>query len=220
MKKYATLIALVITSVVAGQQLETDNSSNSFAGGISSIWQFHTFNAGGEEVKGDPFLFADWNKGGKGYSGDRVVDLGRVNYNIYTDEFGSMKSQDSVFFYNKRLVDSITVRGRSFHNYHNKYYEVMFNGGKASLLKRYEIEIIEGMFNPTDGTTQKSRIKKTDDYFLKKNGQITLFKPSKSAFQALFGSDESAMKKQMKKEKLSTKKEKDLIRIFELYNQI
>ena len=220
MRKIAAFIALITTAVMTGQQLETENSSNSFAGGINSIWQFHTFKAGDEEIKGDPFLFADWNKGGKGYSGDRVVDLGRVNYNIFTDEFGSMKTKDSVFFFNKRMVDSITVRGRSFHNYNNKYYEVLQGGAKASLLKRYEIEIIEGMFNPTDGTTEKSRIKKTDDYYLKKGGQITLFKPSKSSFQTLFGSDESAMKKQMKKEKLSTKKEKDIIRIFELYNQI
>lgn len=222
MKKLFTILVLSIALVMTNQGLyaQDEVDSNQLVGGMNNLWQYHSFKTGSEEVKGNPFLFEEWNTKGIVYSDGKYFEVDKLNYNIYKEEIGALKEKESVFAYDTKFIDSVKIDNKRLHKLDGKFYEALQTGSKASLYKKYETRIVEGMFNPTDGTSQKSRLVIMDDYFVITQGDLRKFKPSKGALEDIFGEKAAEMKKLMKANKLNYKKEKDLISIFELFNNL
>jgi hypothetical protein len=202
--------------VIYAQEVDT----NELVGGMNNLWQYHTFKTAAEDVKGNPFLFEEWNTKGIVYSDGKSFNVDKLNYNIYKEEIGTLKEKESVFVYDTQYIDSVKIDNIRLHKLDGKFYEVLQTGSKASLFKKYDTRIVDGMVNNMDGTKQKSRLVIMDDYYVLSGGNLQKFKPSKGALDDIFGAQGSEMKKIMKEKKLSYKKEEDLISIFESYNGI
>ena len=217
------MITFLIAGMIQGQvnqDILNEESGNGLVGGVNDLWNYHTVKRGAEEISGNPFLFDDWNNGGVVYSEGNAFDIEKLNYNVYSDEIAELKSQNEVFVIDKGVIDSLMISGRRFHKLNGSFYEMLSTGAKLNLLKRHTTRISEGQFNPTDGTTTPSRLVQMEDYYISKGGAITKFKPSKSSVMQLCSDREKEIKKLVKDENLSFKKEKDLGRIFDYYNKL
>ncbi len=219
MKKILFVYSFFSIFFVNAQELEAQATVGTVTS-MDDIFTKHLKVSGKEEITGNPFLFSKWDNVGVVYSQGNSYSYKKLNYNILSDDIGTLKSKDSVLTFDKVKIDSFIVKNIKFRKYHDLFYEVLYQGSKISLLKKYEIQIVEGMFNPTDGTKEKSRFKTTDDYYIKNSQGVVKFIPSKKSFSAIFEGNADMVKKYMKQNRLSLKKEKDLIDIFEYYNQL
>ena len=219
MKKILFVYSFFSILFVNAQELEAQSTVGTVTS-MNDIFTKHLKNSVGEEIMGDPFLFSEWNKTGVIYADGISYRAKEMNYNILSDDTAILKGKDSVFIFDKVNIDSFSIGKRNFKKHYNLFYEVLSNGNNISLLKRYEVEIIEGMFNPMDGTKEKSRFKTIDDYFIEKDNNTEKFIPSKKSISVIFSKKAPEVKKYIKQNKLSLKKENDLIDIFNYYNQI
>ena len=219
MKNLLALLVVSLLSVMTNQVIYAQEvDSNQLIGGMNNLWQYHTFKTATEDVKGNPFLFEEWNTKGVVYSDGKIFNVDKLNYNIYKEEIGALKEKESVFVYDSQYIDSVKIDNVRLHKLDGKFYEALQTGSKASLFKKYDTRIVDGMVNNMDGTKQKDRLVIMDDYYVLTQGKLEKFKPSKGSLEDIFGSQAQEMKKIIKAEKLSYKKEKDLINIFEFYN--
>ena len=221
MKKIFTFLILSIACMTnQGLYAQDDVETNELIGGLNNLWQYHTFKSGSEEVKGNPFLFEDWNTKGVVYSNGKYFEVDKLNYNIYKEEIGAMKEKESVFAYDSKYIDSVKINDTRLHKMNGKFYEVLEIGPKASLFKKYDTRIAEGQVDVTDQSKGPSRLVIMDDYYVFSQDQLVKFKPSKGNLEDVFGDQAQEMKKIMKEKKLNYKKQDDLIRIFEAYNSL
>jgi len=210
-------LLLVTNQSICAQE---DVDANDLVGGMTNLWQYHTFKTATEEIKGNPFLFEDWNTKGIVYSNGKYFEVDKLNYNIYKEEIGAMKEKESVFAYETKYIDSVKINNTRLHKMDGKFYEVLEIGSKVSLFKKYDTRIAEGQLNVTDQTKEPSRLVIMDDFYILSNDELQKFKPSKKSLAVLFGAQEAEMKKLMKSNKWNYKKEDDLIRIFESFNSL
>lgn len=222
MKNFLVLFMFSLLSVMTNQGLyaQDEVDANQLVGGMTNLWQYHSFKTGNEELKGNPFLFEDWNTKGVVYSEGKYFEVDKLNYNIHKEEIGTLKEKESVFVYETKYIDSVKIDDTRLHKMDGKFYEVLETGSKASLFKKYATRIAEGQVNVTDQSKGPSRLVIMDDYYVLSGGKLMKFKPSKSSLEDVFGDQAAAMKKIMKSEKLSYKKQDDLISIFEAYNNL
>lgn len=219
MKEFLFIYSLFSIFFVRAQVLEAQSTVGNVIS-MNDIFTKHLKVSGKEEITGNPFLFSNWDNDGVVYSEKKSYSYEKLNYNILSDDIGILKSRDSVLIFNKVIIDSFIVKNKKFKKYHNWFYEVLYQGSKISLLKKYEVQIVEGAFNPIDGTKGKSRFKMIDDYYIENSSGIVKFIPSKKSILGIFEDEIVMVKKFIKQNKLSLKKEKDLIDIFKYYNQL
>ncbi len=143
-----------------------------------------------------------------------------MNYNIHNEEIGALKEKESVFVYDTQYIDSVKIDNIRLHKLDGKFFEVLETGSKASLFKKYETRIVDGMINNMDGTIAPSRFVIMDDYYVLSQDKLQKFKPSKGSLDDIFGDQAQEMKKIMKSKKLNYKKQEGLISIFEAYNNL
>jgi hypothetical protein len=216
---------IVILSVHLGfsqgtEELLNEESDRGLVGGINDLWLYNTVRSGNEEITGNPFLYENWNNAGVVYSEGVAHSISKLNYNMYSDEVAELKSANEVFVFDKAAIDSLVISGRHFKKLNGSFYEVISKGDKLSLLKQHSTRVQKGQFNPTDGTTTPSRLVRMDDYFTYQSGKIDKFKASKGSVMDLFADKQGDVKKLIKDEKLSFKKDEDLKRMFDFYNNL
>lgn len=188
---------------------------------IGGFFRKSSYTVDGKVVEGSRFLLPNWENQGEIYARGKVLKLTNLNLDLSTDEFSQMKQNDSIFIFEKSSIDSVKLNNRLFKpNQAGKMDEILSEGEKASLIKRYEVEIIEGMFNPTDGTTKPSRYKIIENYAVVQNGISRKVSLNKKNLADIFGNDKGSIEKYIKDNKLSYKEESDMIRVFNYYNTL
>lgn len=143
------------------------------------------------------------------------------NYNIKKGRFFA-KTSKGTFRVEDALVSEIVFLGYRFRKIEDQYYALL-SEGEATILKKYELSIQSGPRDPLS----KAKIK-PDKYVVKeafcildKNKKIKKIKLKKKSILDLFSKDkESLIKKYMKDNKLSYRKEKDLQRLFNYLNEL
>ena len=129
-----SLLSTLTHQVIHAQDVDSDE----LVGGMNNLWQYHTFKSGNEELKGNPFLFEDWNTKGVVYSKGKYLEVDKLNYNIHKEEIGSLKEKESVFVYESQNIDSVKIDNIRLHKLDGKFYVALETGAKASLYKKYE----------------------------------------------------------------------------------
>ena len=76
------------------------------------------------------------------------------------------------------------------------------------------------MFNPIDGTREKNRFNIIDDYYIMKGEHIVKYKITKKSVLELCNDNQDKVKKYIKKNNLSYKKDIDLKLILKYCNEI
>ncbi len=220
MKYFLTIITLFLISSVKSQEFDSISSEGNIIS-MNDVFSKRLFYSSQNEIKGSSYLFKDWNNNVVVYSNSKTFNLKSINFNIHSNEFSSLKGTDSLFVYDINKIDSLKINKRFFKKYNgNDIYEVIFESKKTILLKKYEAKIIEGMFNPIDGTREKNRFNIIDDYYIMKGEHIVKYKITKKSVLELCNDNQDKVKKYIKKNNLSYKKDIDLKLILKYCNEI
>ena len=223
------LIALTIAPMVFSQQANV----NVFQRNLAVDYRVRDFvvnkrlsgNDGGEKFKGSYYLFKDWNNKGKVQLSGKLYTFNNVNFNIQNNEFMSEIGQDSVFTVIPRYIDFIEINNKKYRyelfDGQNKFFEVLYSAkNKSSVLKGFHIRVIPksemGMLNrPYD------ELRKEEKLYISNGKEIGLYKPKKKELLKFIETSRQAeILKYMKAQKLSFKKEKDIIKLFEYYDTL
>lgn len=177
-----------------------------------------------EPVDGSPYFNDEWAKA-KIVAADGVkIEIEEVKYNAFSRSFEFLKNKQVFTLPQKYEVMAFELAGSSFiratfKGGKSKDFFQVLSEGKLKLLRRYQCGLIKAQ--PAEGLIPASNAKydmreiyyfqinddPTDKLKLKKDDILTLMKDKSKEVESF-----------IKKEKLKTKKEKDLIKIFNFYN--
>ncbi|MFY0630081.1 MAG: hypothetical protein JXR05_06840 [Flavobacteriaceae bacterium] len=137
------------------------------------------------------------------------------NYNIKKGKFFT-KTVEGNFSIDDTSVTEIVFLGYRFKKINDQYYAFPFKE-RIDIVKKYELHIQSGPKDPLSKAKIKpdSYVVKEAYYLLNKEGEPESFKLKKKNILSLFSKEKSSsIKKYMKENKLSYRKEKDLKVLF------
>lgn len=219
--RFFLFLSICYASGLSAQERQTAGQVGSTSTVITGFLTKPAIQVDGNTIEGNRFLFENWKNNGELYSKGRTLKLENINYDIYNNQFSEFRSIDTLFIFENKLIDSARINGRCLKpDTSKKFKEVLLEGEKINLYKVYKTEIVEGMFNPIDGSKQPSRFKITDDYLILKNDISKSFSLSKKEISEAVKDHSSEIEKYIDENNLSYKKEADVIRIFKYYNTL
>jgi len=219
--RFFLFLAVLYAWGLSAQERQTVAQTGSTSSVITGFLTKPAIQVDGNTVEGNRFLFESWKNKGELYSKGKTLKLDNINYDIYNNQFSELRSNDTLYIFENKLIDSARINGRCLKpDTGKKFKEVLMEGEKISLYKVYNTEIVEGMFNPIDGSKQPSRFKITDDYLISKNDISKSFSLSKKEITEVVKDHKSEIEKYIDNNNLSYKKEADVIRIFTYYNTL
>lgn len=220
-KRFFLYLAILYAWGLSAQERETVAQTGNTSSVITGFLTKPAMQVDGNTIDGNRFLFENWKNKGELYSKGKILKLDNINYDIYNNQFSEFRSNDSLFIFEIKLIDSARINGLCLKpDNSKKFKEVLLEGEKISLYKVYKTEIVEGMFNPIDGSKQPSRFKITDDYLISKNEISKSFSLSKKEISVVVKDHNYEIEKYIDENNLSYKKEADVIRIFKYYNTL
>lgn len=170
-------------------------------------------------VKGSPYLLENWEKGSVTVaSGKKFENLDLkfdqvINQVIFQDADGNMKafSQPIVAFtIGKDASEHLFKRGLD-----GIFYEQLVEG-KVTLWKKNHKTIIDE--KPYGSASIQRNVLNNNTYYVGEIAQLTRIKNDRKSVLELLSDKAAEVEAYMKKEKLNTKTESNLIRIFFYYN--
>ncbi|PQJ82536.1 hypothetical protein [Polaribacter glomeratus] len=228
MKSFIFLfLMLVFSSFIFSQ--ETSDEFNSrldvvgdLNGGNTGLWVRASSDV---KIKGNYYLFDNWVNLAKIISGDgKKFNIKNINYDTKEQRFVTKISADSIFIFNVNTIKQINVNNTTFKLYEADksfgYYELIAYGKGKEVLKKSVKTIKKGVKDPfTNSYKQDELVLKTQYFFNSKDG-LKEIELKKKHFLKLFGDDASIIKKIISKNNLSTKKDEDLAKIFQIYKEL
>ncbi|MBC5993149.1 hypothetical protein [Pontibacter cellulosilyticus] len=192
---------------------------------------------------GNTFLTEDWNKGTIFFTLNRKLEDQQFQFDIEMNQFLLKGEEELKELSDARVVNGVNVMAfvmksklggtRQFLNSLNSGYKVngvplmgfleVIEDGKATLLRKYRIEVIKAGYNVAlNAGNKQDKIVKKEAYYLKKkdsNDLVEISRNQKSNLAAL-GAQQDQVKAYMKENKLKFKPGKDLAKIVAYYNTL
>ena len=159
-------------------------------------------------------LFPTWrNKGVLFYNG-KEYQISNINFNI-TENKLSCKLKNGEFFLFKSIdVPMFSINNRLFKKNGRSYFEVLLEEESTYFYKRYDIRFKDGVKHRMGGgDVNPSRFVLTHSYLIKSGDVTKTLESSKKSILEFFDSQQDALKKFVKDNKLSYKRENDLVKI-------
>ena len=170
---------------------------------------------------GSVYLFDSWDNSGVIIVGENRFVTTNINLHINQDKFMTQLDNDSTFVFDFKGIDKVLIGGRTFKSFYNskegknKIMEVTFENEQLKLLKGFSVSFVEGSENPMLSRS-RNKIKLSTKYYLYKNGTLSHFKLKKKDILNLYsGNHVSEIEAYIKRNRLSYKKEKDLVKILQ-----
>ncbi len=189
---------------------------------FASVTDFDNISFAKVGVQGSNYLFDSWKNHALIVAGQKKYTINNINYNVRLQRFESqVEDNKSLFVYDLPSISSMTINGRQFislFNYKtnsNIIYEVIHKDDTQSLLKSYNVKVVQGSPNPMVNR-KKHKIKKDVIYFMKKGDNLSKIKLNKKGvLKALSVGNENitALESFVKDNKMSYKNEADLKKI-------
>lgn len=170
-------------------------------------------------VKGTPYLLENWEKGSVTLaSGKKFENLDLkfdqvINQVIFQDADGSMKAFNqpiATFTIGKDANEHVFLRGVD-----GIFYEKLLTG-KINLWKKNHKTLIDE--KPYGSATMQRNVLNNMTYYVGNLTNLVKIKNDRKSVLELLADKGPEIEAYMKKEKLSTKTESDLVRIFLYYN--
>lgn len=232
MNKFLVFI-LVLSVNITFSQASADVSANSLTNAsrmLSNNGLWISSNPKSTKLKGTPYLFESWNSDDALiFMQDKAYRLKSLNYNIQLERFEAKFSEDSVFAFNPKNIKKVVQEGRTFKRYldpefqRNSFFEELAVTKSISILRKYEIEIVEASFNPmTQQKISDDQMVHKEKYYYTKDGEtLKETKLKKSAVLKLIDTDKKDVIKQyVKDNNLSFRDINDLKNILKHYNTL
>lgn len=223
MRKNIPLLFLILVYNGIGQVSYTTEDGASYQfDNVTSGSTIRVSGNSGNKVKGSEFLEENWQQATVFDKNAKKKFKLLARFNAYTREIEILKEKDIISL---TPINGITVElaNKTFAPFKPKesakfiFAEELVNG-KISLFKVYDIKIIKAASDSNLlGIDSEDRLTIVDNlYFRKKDGEGLELPSKKKSFEELFNERTLNF---LKKERLSSKKEEDIIRIFEFQNE-
>lgn len=179
-----------------------------------------------KKIEGSAYLFLNWDGLFKVFVNDKeYYTIHNLNYNLTTDSLESKVSNDSVFQFDKEKIHSIKTLNKTYKFYSfsgsNKLYEQMFINNNFELIKKTDVNIIEGTLNPLTQVMSDSKITRKEKYYIKKTkGNFFEIELKKKQILKFLEDKEDMVSKFVSEKKLDFSNEKDLMTIFKYYSTL
>ncbi|MFB0938391.1 MAG: hypothetical protein QMB29_05610 [Urechidicola sp.] len=160
----------------------------------------------------DLHMFSDWKNQGVIHMDGKVYRLRNINLNVSDNTIDS-KVKEKYFIYKSRLIDSISINNRNFKRLGRSFYEVLLEKKDNLFLKKFDSRQLKSKSNRLGGTiVRTSKILKFK-YLIQSNDEFIKIELNKKSILGLFEDKQDILLNYVKDEKLSYKKEEDLIKI-------
>ena len=143
--------------------------------------------------------------------------MNKANYNIQDGVFQSYVG-DSLFTFRINNIEKVVLNNKTYKNVYrngkNNVYEVIYESDNISIYKEYRVEIIAASNDPMVSRTS-NKYSQNKSYYSKVGSNYTSFRLNKKGvLELLDEEDKTDIQKFVKKNKLSFKRENDLVKIF------
>jgi hypothetical protein len=187
----------------------------------------HGFDNRTSEVKGSPYLFDNWVEGDITTNSGKKVDSLEINYDIL-NHLVEIKVNKVVKAASEAEISGFSIIDKygqkrnfiSLSKYHLPdtklvgFAEVLFEGDKISLIKKYEIKYIEPNYvEHFDVGSMDAQLLKKDHYYLLRDNKLEEFHKRKS-----FGDKKKVVKAFVRKNGLDLRKERGMVYAVEYFN--
>ncbi len=225
------LVLLISSPLFAQQYIENENQNNTSTS--QKLEDFTTIATRYVEdnTNGSPFLKKSFEVGSILNEDGAVVSNVSLRYNAFHDEFQvkqNINDSDDKIQAVRKSADLFIKTGEDVYTYLlpsngvGGYYNILVEGNKAQLLKKFSKKFIEGVqsVNMMTGNHPNRLIDESSYYIVNSNGEITELPKSKNKkLQVIAGDKRNELNKFAKSNNLNANKEEDLIKLVEYYNQ-
>jgi hypothetical protein len=171
------------------------------------------------KTEGSAYYFDNWNTEGLIYTKEnKRYKIKKVNINLYDNTLEAIYDEGSVFTFGTNNLVKIVINKKVFRvlTIDNKLsiFELFFNN-RLSIYRYNSVSYYKNSPNPMVNRSANKYIKK-EKYYLCDKGRLTKIKLSNKFFSKFFKSEiisQESILKFIKKNKLSLKKDSDLIKV-------
>ena len=231
-----TLLSLFFLFLTFGLYAQQASLSEGYAGQSdvansikgNGVWIKNNNNL--TEIKGSPYLFDSWFNNAKLYMDNTVYNIMNFNFNVQNQRFEAKFSEDSVLIINTTKIKKIIIRDKVFNRFEledntsNPFFEVIGKFDNMLLLKKYNLKIKEGTFNPmTQKAIRPSEYIIKDEYFTANldGTNVNETELKKSTILKLFDKNkQEKVEEYADQNNLNFKDEHDVHQIFEFSNSL
>ena len=215
MKKYIMFLSAILVSggLSAQNGLKMGRTS-----AVQNFDESSFFSSSAAKAEGSVYLYKDWDKSAIVHpkEGQKIV-LNKANYNIQDGVFQSYVG-DSLFTFRINNIEKVVLNNKTYKNVYrngkNNVYEVIYESDNISIYKEYRVEIIAASNDPMVSRTS-NKYSQNKSYYSKVGSNYTSFRLNKKGvLELLDEEDKTDIQKFVKKNKLSFKRENDLVKIF------
>ncbi len=183
-----------------------------------------------DNTKGSPFENDEFVLGSILSDNSTLISNVYLRYNAHQDEFQikpTLNVPDMNVQAIKKSTDFFIKMGDEIYTYKlpqdgfGGYYQILVEGNNVDLLKKISKKFIEGQNSVTMMTgNHPNRLIDESSYVVSKDNKIIEVTGSKNKIlEAIAGDQKNELKKYTKSEKLNVKKEEDLIKVVNYYNE-
>ena len=212
MKKYILTIILfiVVINFVFAQRITGINIESRLVTniGVEFVGEL-------KDVDDDIYIYPTWKNYGVLYVDNKTYQLNNINFNVETNSFESRLKKDQLFSYGKTSLDSVSINNHLFKKVGNSFYEVLYEKGDNLFLKKHDIRYVKGENKRLNGPKAKTNRSLTFKYLIVAKDDFRKIELNKNSIVKFFESDKNKLKSFVKKNRLSYKKENDIIVIID-----
>lgn len=179
------------------------------------------------EIKGNPYLFKDWQTGSIVDKDDKMIENVLLNYNGETenieirqgDKFIELEVSDykKIIIPKENAAETILIKG-AFSPFKDQFVRVVYANANRKVIQTFESQIITKVFNNVGKNEEfKSFYNKKQYYLISDKAQ--LFKLKKKSLLPLL-TERSQLEQFLKKEKMKLNSEEQLLKLLAYYEQI
>ncbi|MCF6212697.1 MAG: hypothetical protein L3J45_01590 [Flavobacteriaceae bacterium] len=222
MKKNIKLILfyLLLSNISYGQQRITINRIESRLitnQGIEFIGNL-------KDKNNDLYTFSNWNNRGMIYLDGKAYSLSNINFNVSTNSFDSRINREKYFSFKSSEIDSVSINNLMFKKMGSSFFEVLFEIGNNSFLKKHDITFKKGVSNRLGvGTLGSTKTLIAYNYLIKSGDVFKKVEFNKRSILELLDNDndKEALINFVRRRNLSYKKLHDIVVIFKfIFNNL
>jgi hypothetical protein len=231
LKSIALFTAILITAPQFAQQYQESNTQN--GSNVSRELQDFTTRANqynSQNTTGSPYLNEEFESGSLINENAVVASNVYLRYNAVHDEFQIKQSPNERDDRVQAIIKAPEVYvkiGDDIFTYVTPgdgvggYYNILFEGKKINLYKKYSKKFVEGQksVNMMTGNVPNRLVNESAYYIVNNKGEFTELPNSRNRkFQAIAGDKRNDLRKYAGANNLNINREEDLIRLVEYYN--
>jgi hypothetical protein len=210
------------TNINARSSITSFSNAGEFSSYGSGMWVSGAKDPG---VDGTPYLFKNWQTLATIHTGNgKQYAITNLNYDTKLNRFVSKISVDSVFVFEPSDLKEAVLYNRKFRRYYvnniYQYYQIIaFANGKEVLKQNFK-DLKKGIEDPLTQQKSKSKYILKTKYFLNSEKGMETLKLKKKPFYKIFGDKASIIKKYVKTNNLSFRRDTDISKIFKYYDEL